>query len=259
MRMNELRRLVSQNSSVEEIRAIGDSLQEDFSSHRTSLAGLVTAVEGVVTKADSSVGNLEMMEELCGAMKEASSRINVRTIDTNLAELREQQQLLSGVISEHREQVDSKVQEILEDMYTQRKELQQINMMSSRDRENDQKVMDKREAEFRSTSDSLNQKSAELKETMMNSVKSIDEKMKDVRSLLLHQAQVPKETEKWIEKLERVEKTQMLLLQRGFDNVITKLDEAAETRRQTLSAMRSQLKQSSHDNSEMALLELDNM
>ena len=254
-----MRRLVSQNSSVEEIRAIGDSLQEDFISHRTSLAGLVTAVEGVVTKADSSVGNLEMMEELCGAMKEASSRINVRTIDTNLAELREQQQLLSGVISEHREQVDSKVQEILEDMYTQRKELQQINLMSSRDRENDQKVMDKREAEFRSTSDSLNQKSAELKETMMNSVKSIDEKMKDVRSLLLHQAQVPKETEKWIEKLERVEKTQMLLLQRGFDNVITKLDEAAETRRQTLSAMRSQLKQSSHDNSEMALLELDNM
>ena len=85
--------------------------------------------------------------------------------------------------------------------------------------------------------------------------------MKDIRSLLLHQSQVPRETEKWIEKLERVEKTQLLLVQKGFDNVISKLDEAAETRRQALAAMRGQQRQTvvNKDNSELQLMELDNM
>merc|ERR1712111_50247 len=95
-----------------------------------------------------------------------------------------------------------------------------------------------------------------LKETMLNCMKSIDEKMKDVRSLLLHQSQVPKETEKWIEKLERVEKTNLLIVQKGFDNVNKKLDEAAEARRQTLAAMR---RQHQSDNEEIQLLEMDNM
>ena len=100
--MNELRRLVSQNNTVEEIRAIGDKLDADFSSHRTSMAGLVTAVENVISKADTSVDSLERMTELCAVMQEASDKINVRTIDTGLDDLRSQQQLLSGVISELR-------------------------------------------------------------------------------------------------------------------------------------------------------------
>ena len=121
--------------------------------------------------------------------------------------------------------------------------MQEINSLAVKDRESDNKQLDKREADFRATSDSLNQKSAELRETIMNSVKVIDDKMKDVRSLLLHQSQVPKETEKLIEKLERLEKTQLLLVQRGFENVIGKLDEAAEARRQTMSVMRIQQRQ----------------
>ena len=38
MRMAELRRLVSQNSSVEEIQAIGDGLAKDFKAHQEDLA-----------------------------------------------------------------------------------------------------------------------------------------------------------------------------------------------------------------------------
>ena len=37
MRMAELRRLVSQNSSVEEIQAIGEGLTHDFSQHQVLL------------------------------------------------------------------------------------------------------------------------------------------------------------------------------------------------------------------------------
>ena len=78
--MNELRRLVSQNNTVEEIRAIGSQLESDFSSHRTSLAGLVTAVENIINKADTSVESLSKMNELCQMMKEASDKINVRLV-----------------------------------------------------------------------------------------------------------------------------------------------------------------------------------
>jgi len=264
MRMNELRRLVSQNNAVEEIKEIGDNLTADFSSHRSSLAGLVTAVEGVVSKAEGSVGNLEKMEELCEVVRGASEKINVRSLDASLETLRRQQEALNTAITEHREQVDTRVGEILTDIFDQKRQMQEINSLAVKDRESDHKQMDKREADFRATSDSLNQKSAELRETIMNSVKVIDDKMKDVRSLLLHQSQVPKETEKLIEKLERLEKTQLLLVQRGFENVITKLDEAAETRRQAMSVMRIQQRQQQSQlqqqgNSEALMMEYDNM
>merc|ERR1711915_998708 len=182
MRMNELRRLVSQNSTVEEIRAIGNQLESDFSSHRTSLAGLVTAVENIINKADTSVESLSKMNDLCQLMKEASDKINVRRIDTRL-------------------------QDVMTDIFAQRQQLVQLHSNAAKERERDQKIQDKRELDLKLTSESLNQHSNALKETMLNCMKSIDEKMKDVRSLLLHQSQVPKETEKWIEKLERVEKT----------------------------------------------------
>ena len=142
-------------------------------------------------------------------------------------------------------------------MFNQRKQLQQLGAAATKDKERDIKLSEKRDAEYKAATESLNQHSEALRETMTNIMKSIDEKMKDVRSLLLHQSQVPKETEKWIEKLERVEKTNLLLLQKGFDNVTKKLDEAAETRRQTLAAMRGRQRLS--DNSEMQLMEMDNV
>ena len=144
-------------------------------------------------------------------------------------------------------------------MFNQRKQLQALNASALKDREKDQKLQEKRDNDFRITSDSLNQQSISLRDTMLNTMKVIDEKMKDVRSLLLHQSQVPRETEKWIEKLERVEKTQLLLVQKGFDNVLSKLDEAAETRRQALAAMRGQRQLIREENSEVQLMELDNM
>ena len=191
MRMNELRRLVSQNNAVEEIKEIGDNLTADFSSHRSSLAGLVTAVESVVNKADSSVGNLEKMEELCEVVRGASEKISVRTLDASLETLRKQQETLNLAISEHREQVDSRVGEILTDIFDQKRQMQEINSLAVKDREMDHKQMDKREADFRATSDSLNHKSTELKETIMDTVKVIDDKIKDVHSLLLHHQDEP--------------------------------------------------------------------
>jgi len=196
------------------------------------------------------------MNELCQMMKEASDKINVRSIDTSLENLKVQQEMLSGAVSEHREQVDTRLQDVMTDIFAQRQQLSQLHSAAAKEKERDQKVQDRRDLDLKLTSESLNQNSNVLKETMLNCMKSIDEKMKDVRSLLLHQSQVPKETEKWIEKLERVEKTNLLIVQKGFDNVNKKLDEASEARRQTLAAMR---RQHQSDNEEIQLLEMDNM
>ena len=248
MRMNELRRLVSQNNTVEEIRAIGSELKEDFSSHRTSL-------EEVIRKADSSVHSLENMGQLCETMRDASEKINVRTIDSSLENLRHQQDLLSEVISDQKEELSRRVDEMVAELFSQSKHLQLLSQAGEREREKGERLWESRETEFRATSDSLVSQSDQLREMMQLNIRAIEEKIKDVRSLLLHQSQLPKEAEKWLEKVERVEKTQMLLVQKGFENVNRKLDEAAESRRQALSAMRGQRS----ENSELHLLELDNI
>ena len=80
MRMAELRRLVSQNSSVEEIQAIGDGLAKDFKAHQEDLARLLVAicrvdfnqlvcrlvseVQGVVEEAGGNLKHLSAMEEV---------------------------------------------------------------------------------------------------------------------------------------------------------------------------------------------------
>ena len=85
MRMAELRRLVSQNSSVEEIQAIGDGLAKDFKAHQEDLARsgyfccvqkrryqnnkhlmcrLVSEVQVVVGEAGGNLKHLSAMEEV---------------------------------------------------------------------------------------------------------------------------------------------------------------------------------------------------
>ena len=248
MRMNELRRLVSQNNTVEEIRAIGTELKDDFSSHRESL-------QDVMRKADSSVQSLEKMGELCDSMTEASQKINVRLIDSSLEELRQQQDLLSGVIGSLGEELNNRVDQIVGDIFLQNKQLQEMDQVAAKERDSQERLAEARESNFRATSESLMEESEQLREMLMVNIKAIEEKLKDVRSLLLHQSQIPKEAEKWLEKVERAERTQMLLVQKGFETVNRKLEEAAESRRHAVAAMRGQRSESS----ELHLMELDNI
>merc|ERR1712142_537489 len=225
MRMNELRRLVSQNSSVEEIQAIGSDLKEDFSAHRDSLHKLVSEVQEVVETAANSLQNLDRMEELFNILKLSSDKINTRVLDQTIEDLRSQQEVLSKVISEHREQLDVKLEELQGDMFLQNKNVGQLTHITLKD----------------------------------------EEKIKDIRSLLLAQTQVPRETEKWAQSLERTERTQIALLQDGFEHVNRKLDEAADARSQALAAIQNRIhtEHAEHQyqphSSELHLLELDSV
>eukprot|EP00092_Neocalanus_flemingeri_P023471 GFUD01025451.1.p1 GENE.GFUD01025451.1~~GFUD01025451.1.p1 ORF type:complete len:590 (-),score=165.01 GFUD01025451.1:130-1899(-) len=265
MRMNELRKLVSQNSSVEEIQAIGSELKEDFAGHRTSLLTLVTELQGVSEQAGNSFQKLDKMEELFDMLRESSDKINTRVLDQSVEELKNQQELLSKVISEHREQLDTKLEELQGDMFVQNKNVGQLTHITLKDREKEQKATEKREMEWRGKIDNLGKQNESLLDTLNTNTKGIDDKMKDVRSLLLAQTQVPRETERWAEKVERSATKQMLTIQEGFDFVNKKLDEAAQARSQALAAIDSRINreheqhQEHHNNPELQLLELDSV
>jgi DNA-binding HxlR family transcriptional regulator len=262
MRMNELRRLVSQNSSVEEIQAIGSDLKEDFSGHRDSLHKLVLEVQDVVEAAANSLQNLDKMEELFNILKDSSDKINTRVLDQTVEELRSQQELLSKVISEHREQVDMKLEELQGDMFVQNKNVGQLTHITLKDREKELKASEQRDAEWRGRIEALYKQNEGLKEVLGSNTKAIEEKMKDVRSLLLAQTQLPRETEKWTEKLDRNERMQMELMEEGFVHINKKLDEAAFARTQALNAIQNRIHTEQHSqphSSELHLLELDSV
>jgi len=261
MRMNELRRLVSQNSSVEEIQAIGTELKEDFSGHRDSLATLVTEVKGVIEQAGSSLQNLDKMEELFTTLRDSSDKINTRVLDKTVEELRKQQELLSKVISEHREQLDTRLEELQGNMFVQNKNVGQLTHITLKDREKEQKAAENREVEWRGKIEALSKQNEALKDVLNANTKGIEEKMKDVRSLLLAQTQVPRETERWAEKVDRNEKRNMMILQEGFDNLNKKLNEAAQARNQALAAMANMnnKEHKENHNPELQLLQLDSV
>jgi len=262
MRMNELRRLVSQNSSVEEIQAIGSDLKEDFSGHRDSLHKLVLEVQEVVEVAANSLQNLDKMEKLFNVLKESSDKINTRVLDQTVEELRSQQELLSKVISEHREQVDMKLEELQGDIFAQNKNVGQLTHITIKDREKELKASEQRDTEWRGRIEALYKQNDGLKEVLASNTKAIEEKMKDVRSLLLAQTQLPRETEKWTERLDRNERMQMELMEEGFVHINKKLDEAAYARTQALNAIQNRIHTEHHSqpqSSELHLLELDSV
>jgi len=265
MRMNELRRLVSQNSSVEEIQAIGSDLKEDFSAHRDSLHKLVSEVQEVVETAANSLQNLDRMEELFNILKLSSDKINTRVLDQTIEDLRSQQEVLSKVISEHREQLDVKLEELQGDMFLQNKNVGQLTHITLKDKEKDFKAAEQRDQEWRGKIEALTLQSDKLREMISSNTKGIEEKIKDIRSLLLAQTQVPRETEKWAQSLERTERIQIALLQDGFEHVNRKLDEAADARSQALAAIQNRIhtEHAEHQyqphSSELHLLELDSV
>jgi len=261
LRMNELRRLVSQNSSVEEIRGIGSELKEDFSSHRSNLQTLVNEIQCVVEDAGNSFKHMDEMKSLFDILKDSSDKINTRVLDETLDQLKNQQELLSNLICEHKDKLDLKLEELHGDMYSQNKNISQLTHISLKDKERDLKTFEKRESDWIGRIEVLTRQNEALKEVVDINTKSIDEKMKDVRSLLLAQSQLPRETDKWTDKLDRNERKLLVIMQDGFDILNKKLDEASKARSQALAAINNRINQNhdEHGNPELQLLQLDSV
>ena len=69
MRMKELRRLVSQNSSVEEIQAIGGEISENLEGHEKRLNTLVGEVKDILDQTNEGVNSIQKVEPIVQSLK----------------------------------------------------------------------------------------------------------------------------------------------------------------------------------------------
>jgi len=257
MRMAELRRLVSQNSSVEEIQAIGEGLAKDFKAHQEDLAKLVSEVQIVVEEAGGNLKHLSAMEEVMSGLKESSDRLNTRVLDTRVGELAGHQDVLAKTIAEHQDKLDKRMEDIQSDLFVQTKNVSQLSHITLKDREKEVVERENREEAFRKQLGTLVRQGETLESTMQSNTRDIQERMKDVRSLLLMEAQVPKfDTSRWNQKLEGVELRQAKMMQEGFESIDRKITQANKVRLDTLNAITNKLKDAGSA-SDLHLVEVD--
>lgn len=266
MRMNELRRLVSQNSSVEEIRGIGDKLTVDFSGHQTALSNLVTDVTNVVTKAEDSLNHLDRMEGLLDSLQESSDKINTRLLDQTLTDLQDQQQQLVNNLKEQQQQLDSTMNQIQKDLLLQSKSVSQLSHITLKDREKDHLSVERRDRETKKQMELLAKESESLESVMVSSSREIKDMMKDVRSLLIMESQLPKvDMSRWTECLSQTEQKLSDILRTGFEGLNSRLVQASKVRQETLAAINSKFTSSSDSNSseetpeQLHLVEIDSV
>jgi len=237
MRMNELRKLVSQNSSVEEIRGIGDEISENLSGHQLHLKGMVEKVQDILNQTGEGMANISHVQPLVESLKESSDKINIKSLEDVVSQLYHRQMELAEVISEYEKAINGKMEEIKTEVFSQNANVVKLSENQANDRkEVEAAIKEKIEDQKRSLQVLVNQN-----KNMMNSVeyrtkaidekqkknfevlvtqnqsllenvetysKEMNEKIKDVRSLLIHASQVPKVDPTLVKRLDILEKGQ---------------------------------------------------
>ena len=160
-------------------------------------------------------------------LRESSDRLNTRVLDTRVGELVGHQDLLAKTIADHQDKLDKQMEDIQSDLFVQTKNVSQLSHITLKDREKEVAEREKREEAFRKQLGTLVRQGETLESTLQSNTRDIQERMKDVRSLLLMEAQVPKfDTSRWNQKLEGVELRQAQMMQAGFESIDQKITQA---------------------------------
>ena len=123
-------------------------------------------------------------------LKESSDRLNTRVLDTRVGELAGHQDVLAKTIAEHQDKLDKRMEDIQSDLFVQTKNVSQLSHITLKDREKEVVERETREEAFRKQLGTLVRQGETLESTMQSNTRDIQERMKDVRSLLLMEAQV---------------------------------------------------------------------
>merc|ERR1711874_605312 len=119
LRMKELRRLVSQNSSVEEIQAIGGEISENLEGHEKRLNTLVVEVKDILDQTSEGVANIQKVEPIVQSLKDSSETMNVKSLEETIEKLYNKQKQLSEIINRHEEIVSDQIEEIKSNIFVQ--------------------------------------------------------------------------------------------------------------------------------------------
>ncbi|XP_023341990.1 uncharacterized protein LOC111711784 isoform X4 [Eurytemora carolleeae] len=215
LRMNELRQLVAKNSTVEEIQAIGSDLTRSFDSHEKELSGLTAQVQGILHQAQAGLGNLNKVDEVLVSLNKSSELINTRFLEESLARVQHRQETISDLIIQHEKVLDEKIENIKSDIFVQNTNVGKLAHIQLKDRERDQQVGLERENFVKTNFELLRKENKELFQSLTNYSKEMDDKIKDVRSLLLVEQRMPKFESKVLDKLVSLESAQKKLFLAG--------------------------------------------
>jgi len=212
MRMNELRQLVARNSTVEEVKAIGSDLTESLDSHEKELSSLTVQVETILNQAKSSLGNLTKIDAIVEALEATEEKLNMKFLEETLSKLQGRQETIANIISKHQETIAERIDDIRSDIFVQSTNVGKLAHIQLKDREKDAQLGLERETWTKKSFDAMQQQNADLQRALNSYSKEIDDKIKDVRSLLLVENRAPKLENKLLDRLMGLEKGQQKLL-----------------------------------------------
>lgn len=212
LRMKELRRLVQQNSAVEEIQEVGAELSSSLDSHEKELSSLTVQVETILNQAKSSLDSLNKMDGVVMSLQDSSSKINTKFLEDSLTKVQGKQESLSQLISNHEKMLDEKIEAIKSDIFVQNTNVGKLAHIQLKDREKDQQLRSEREVFLKKSFEFIHKQYVDLQSAINSYSKDIDDKIKDVRSLLLVDQGLPKFENKLLDRLSQLEKSNALIL-----------------------------------------------
>jgi len=219
MRMRELRQLVAKNSTVEEVQIIGAELIESLDSHEKELSDLTVKVEHVLNQAKSGLTNLEKIEGLADAMHDSSKKISTGVLEQNLSILMKSQEKLSQLIDEHQQVIQENIERMKTDLIVQSTNVNNLAHIQLKDRERDKQIRGDREIFMKKSFDSITKQNSDLQHCINSYSKEIDDKVKDVRSMLINDQRIPKLEDRLVDKIKAMEETQQAILKK--QNILT--------------------------------------
>lgn len=153
-----------------------------------------------------SLDTFRAADTLIESLKESSDKINVKVLEESLARLQQRQENLSDFIQTHEKSLAEKFESIRSDLFVQTTNVGKLAHIQLKDRERDQQLGQQRDQLVRSAVDKLSGQHADFLQAVTGFGKDIDDKMKDIRSLLLVKHKLPNYELQLVERLATIEK-----------------------------------------------------
>merc|ERR1719481_682700 len=242
MRMNELRRLVSQNNSVEEIRELGDQMKTEFTEHRTKLSDLVTEVTNVIESTSEGLGRVERVGDIVHSLEDSSQRFSLGTIDDIVTKVEQKQQELGNEFEDFKTVQLGAFSQLKQEIIGQASELEKDYEASLNE---NLKI-------FNKSNEKLSCQIKDLKETISNNnslenlmlslAQDFDLKLTELSSLVSAEMRAPKmDSHKFTEIIDKSNAIQSQMTRASFEDLSKKLSKYNNIRQETLASLSDKL------------------
>ena len=153
--------------------------------HEKELSSLTVQVETILNQAKTSLVGLSKIDGLAESLAVTGDKFNLRLIEEALEKLECRQENIADIVARHRTAVDERIEEIKSDIFVQSTNVGKLAHIQLKDRERDAALGTERDNTMRQAFEAMRLQSTELQRIISAYSKDIEDKIKDVRSLLL--------------------------------------------------------------------------